>query len=266
MAETIFYIYSISNIVSGKKYIGSTVGTSGRWKTHRWQLNSGIHSNEHLQRAWKKYGKTSFVFDIVEKSFGTKEYKQNLEDIYIEKFNTRNPDFGYNINAANLTGNVMKDETRNKISKALTNHPKKCKKIIQYDIFTGKFIKEWPSSMEIKRVFGGSNGGYLLCCKHKSAYQSVKGFGWAFPDEYFSKQESDWARPEYIPHFKVPGNKRAIIGTMKNGKTIRFDTITEGAKFFGCKPGFLQRAVQFQGGYGRKSYKKHTWKYADMEN
>ena len=265
MAETNFYIYSITNTLDGKKYIGSTTSTTNRWKKHRWQLNRGIHANCHLQRAWNKYKKESFVFEIIDVKFGTTEEKKKTEDLYIEKFNTLDENFGYNMNSANLIAGNLKDETKRKISKSLINNPKICKKIVQYDIFTGNFIKEWPSSMEIKRSLGGSNGGYLKCCKHNSSFQSVKGFGWAFFDEYFSKNEIEWAKPDYISHFKVMGNKRSILGRhLITGREIKFDTITNGSKFFGCTPRVLQRAVQFQGTRGRKSYKGYSWEYSDI--
>lgn len=58
-------IYEIRNLVSLKKYIGSSKDIKRRWSRHRTQLNKGQHSNRHLQNAYYKYGCDSFEWVIV---------------------------------------------------------------------------------------------------------------------------------------------------------------------------------------------------------
>lgn len=58
-------IYRILNTVSGDSYVGSSCAIDKRWAKHRKRLDKGEHENERLQRAWLKYGKTSFVFEVV---------------------------------------------------------------------------------------------------------------------------------------------------------------------------------------------------------
>lgn len=256
-----FFIYTITNHLTGKVYVGSTTSVQNRWKKHRWQLRSGIHPNEYLQRAWLKDGESNFKFGIISESFGTKFDKQSLEDFHIEKFDTRNPLFGYNLKSANLTDVSLPMVTRQKISAALTNNPKKCQKIVQYEVLTGKFIREWPSSMEIKRSMG-SQSGVIQCCLKNPKYQSVMGFGWAYASEYYRFDISRFAKPNYIPHFKTENRYRRIRGTaLKTQTMVEFNSITEGAKRLNVSVKCLQRAVQFQGKYGRKSYKGYIWEY-----
>jgi group I intron endonuclease len=59
-------IYSITNRENGRQYIGSAIDIQRRWDWHVSRLNNGKHDNEHLQRAWKKYGQGVFVFAVVE--------------------------------------------------------------------------------------------------------------------------------------------------------------------------------------------------------
>jgi group I intron endonuclease len=47
-------------------YVGSSKDIHRRWKEHVRELNKGIHHSPHLQRAWDKYGRSDFVFEIVE--------------------------------------------------------------------------------------------------------------------------------------------------------------------------------------------------------
>jgi group I intron endonuclease len=59
-------IYCIKNVVTGKMYIGSSINIEGRWKQHRYQLNTNRHENHYLQHSWNKHGEGSFEFSILE--------------------------------------------------------------------------------------------------------------------------------------------------------------------------------------------------------
>lgn len=64
--EVISGIYEIENLVNGNKYVGSSKDIYERWVQHQRELRKEKHYNEHLQRAWKKYGEDNFVFRILE--------------------------------------------------------------------------------------------------------------------------------------------------------------------------------------------------------
>lgn len=64
--DTLAIIYKIKNIVSNKCYIGSSVDGKKRWVGHKRDLKLEKHHNQHLQRAWNKYGSENFSFEILE--------------------------------------------------------------------------------------------------------------------------------------------------------------------------------------------------------
>ncbi|MBT9788673.1 hypothetical protein GPK90_04850 [Clostridium sp. MCC344] len=64
--EKLIGVYQIKNVANGKIYIGSSKDIFTRWKQHKAKLNKNAHVNEHLQKAWNKYGENNFIFSIVE--------------------------------------------------------------------------------------------------------------------------------------------------------------------------------------------------------
>jgi len=87
-------IYFILNKVTLKLYIGSAVYFARRRSEHFTRLAKNIHHNEHMQRAYNKYGKEAFDFIIVE--IVPLDKLIELETYYIAKHRTTEEDFGYN--------------------------------------------------------------------------------------------------------------------------------------------------------------------------
>jgi group I intron endonuclease len=59
-------IYKITNIATGRFYIGSTNNLKRRWAHHRGLLKNKKHHNSYLQHSYNKHGKENFVFEIIE--------------------------------------------------------------------------------------------------------------------------------------------------------------------------------------------------------
>lgn len=80
-------IYWIRNKVNGKRYIGSSNKIKARWKGHRRTLNQDEwHENPYLQRAWNKYGETTFEFEIVEVVKGSRDAAYDREQEYLDEW------------------------------------------------------------------------------------------------------------------------------------------------------------------------------------
>ncbi len=64
--EIISGVYEIVNVKNDHRYVGSSKDIYGRWVQHKNELKKNKHCNQHLQRAWNKYGEESFEFSILE--------------------------------------------------------------------------------------------------------------------------------------------------------------------------------------------------------
>ena len=59
-------IYIIANKLTGKCYVGSSVDIVRRWKRHDYELRSGKHHSQKLQRSYAKCGESAFYYSVVE--------------------------------------------------------------------------------------------------------------------------------------------------------------------------------------------------------
>ncbi len=117
-------IYTITNLINNKIYVGSSISISSRLKNHLNCLKSNIHRNKHLQRAFIKYGEENFRFELLEEC--GKDYCLSSEQYWMNMLNSYNMKYGYNIlpNSSNSSGYKHDDKTREYLSKIkLGNNP-----------------------------------------------------------------------------------------------------------------------------------------------
>lgn len=87
-------IYKITNIQTGKIYIGSALDVDRRFYHHKNDLKCRKHRNRYLQCAWDKYGEESFSFELLD--LCDKDERFRLEAEYIIKSKSNDRRFGYN--------------------------------------------------------------------------------------------------------------------------------------------------------------------------
>lgn len=59
-------IYKITCTGNDKIYIGSSINIGKRFSSHRRDLERGRHGNQYLMNSYKKYGRDSLVYEMVE--------------------------------------------------------------------------------------------------------------------------------------------------------------------------------------------------------
>lgn len=111
------YIYQIKNIENDKVYVGQTIQAPKQRKfKHLSDLRKGKHHNAHLQRAYDKYGESSFSFTVLS-WFNSQKELDNAEKHYISLFECLNKEKGYNLTEGG-SGGKLSPETKEKLSKS----------------------------------------------------------------------------------------------------------------------------------------------------
>ena len=112
--EKICGVYSITNMISNKRYIGQSVDIYTRWHNHKSALRNNRHYNEHLQSAWNTYGEENFIFEVLE--ICDVDKIDDMEQYYITLFDCMNNTFGYNCESGGHSNRVFSEESRKKMS------------------------------------------------------------------------------------------------------------------------------------------------------
>ena len=170
-----YKVYMHRNKTNNKVYVGITLQPVNE----RWRNGTNYYGNEYFSRAIKKYGWDGFEHIILFDNL-TKEEAENKEIELINKYNSTNRNYGYNIEKGGNTSGKHSEETLRKMSesqKGGLNHT--AKRVI---CLNTKEIFDCIADCE--KIYG-HNVGY--CCRKKSNYTLNKNkerMYFMFMDEY----------------------------------------------------------------------------------
>lgn len=118
--QPIIGVYRISNISTGRYYIGYSINIERRFSVHRSKLKQNCHDNIFLQRAYNLDGENQFKYEIIH-ICNTEEEAKGIELQYLTDLSIRN--MLYNLNYNNSGGDLLsnhpdKEAIREKILKS----------------------------------------------------------------------------------------------------------------------------------------------------
>lgn len=167
-------IYAIENAINGKRYYGSAVNLRMRKSQHWTLLSLNKHYNQHLQRAWNKYGEDSFSFVVIE--LVEKEFLLSSEQKYID-LNSG----GYNISptANSRLGVKVSEESRQRMSLSRIGKKRSIEsRLKQSESMRGK-PKAWRPSQETRDIWSRQRTGRKASAETRLALSASLRKRWA---------------------------------------------------------------------------------------
>lgn len=192
-------IYTITNILDGKIYVGYSSNYKHRIENHLSSLSLSKHTNEHLQRAVNKYGIENFQIEILEEC--EEKFLTALEHYWCNILNTHNDKYGYNIKPTH-------PDNKSGVSSSRIHK----KGIIQYGV-NGKKIAEFNSIKEATNITKIHH--ISASCKGKRV--SAGGYLWRYSTENLNIIENP---PRVIKNLTKEEVKE-VRRLRKEGKTYR---------------------------------------------
>lgn len=114
-------IYLILNTRNNKRYIGQSVDCLHRLACHKNALIGGYHDNDHLQKAFNKYGKDAFDFSIIE--VAADWLLDVKEAFWINEMGSDDSRYGYNKDSGGKVNRTISEEAKRKMSEAKKGKP-----------------------------------------------------------------------------------------------------------------------------------------------
>lgn len=125
------YLYRITNALDNKIYIGQSNKENERWRQHKYFAKNPEKTGQYIHRAMAKHGVENFIYEVIAVC-KTQEDADQTEAQLIKRYDSRNPNVGYNIapggeSAWNkglppdmqpMYGRIVSEETRKKISES----------------------------------------------------------------------------------------------------------------------------------------------------
>lgn len=117
-ADSLHYLYKITNLLNNKVYIGQTNNPSRRWSQHK-SAAKLIKNNQIITKAIRKNGASNFKFEIIACCL-TQDAANKTEEELICQYGSRNFKIGYNVDSG---GKGVKPSIE--VSKKISNSLKK---------------------------------------------------------------------------------------------------------------------------------------------
>jgi group I intron endonuclease len=218
------YIYTITNLLNYKIYVGQTRNPLHRWSAHKCEVNKN-RLRFPIHKAIAKYGIDNFQFCVIASTITVEEIDK-LEIYWIDQFDSRNNKMGYNLATG---GNVSKGWHHTEESKKKIGDANRGKMVVHSEEWRQQMSKIMSGKVhtkETKAKIGQSNFGMKrseefknkirICKEGKSLTEETKQ---KMSDAKLGKKKSEETKKKMSLAFRMfsPEQELEIVKDKKNG-------------------------------------------------
>ena len=263
-----YCIYKHTNRVNGKIYIGQTYQEPKK----RWQNGLSAYShNEHFYNAIKKYGWNNFDHEILLENLSKEEMKY-WEDYYIEYYESRNPDKGYNIMKGGQVSPfqiLWQDENfRKKISQQQSELMKeRLKDPAERERLRQISIQNWEDHPERRQEYAERMREVMLIRWQDEEYKQARSEDMKrmWQNEDTRKKLIENTKNNAINNWKNPDYRKKICKSVVNIETgLIFESGAAAGRWCGVDRSTITKALKSgkQGGKHPDTQQPLHWRYA----
>lgn len=174
--KNVNYIYSITNTINNKRYIGKTGDPITRKRKHKEMLRSNRHHNKYLQNSYNKNGEDAFAFKVLAELEAHEDWEE-CEKQTIQKLKSMYHQHGYNISEGGEGGASPEMNYNNKIS-----NQARVSDVLQIDMNTLEVVNIFPSINEASKETGVWLSAISASCNRQKMQAS--GYYWVFSEDF----------------------------------------------------------------------------------
>jgi len=250
-------VYTITNIINGKLYVGCSCDIMKRFGDHRSFLRNNSHPNSHIQAAYNKHGKDSLKFEILIEC--CEEFMYSEENFWVNMLNSCNREFGYNLRSTNPERGSFRhsDESKSKISAAGIGRPSSMKGQKHSDESREKMSKSLMG-----RIISVDTIEKRLATRKLNAEKR----GYYLSEEHKRKIGESNRHPKSEEHIASlilsSPNKRPILMYDRDWNFIKeFNSLSDARREVGCAINLISMALKNT----NRSAKGFRFKYKNLE-
>lgn len=178
-------VYMILNIENNKMYIGSTVDSEKRFRSHLNGLRGQYHENRKIQKDFNIYGEECFRFITLCETVSIEE-RLEIEESLIQGMRTF--DIGYNLSLDGRGRYILTEETRKLMSKNNTGESNPFYGKTHSEESKEKISKAASKRIGDKNPFYGKKHTKETLEKIEESFNKLKDSGWENPQKGVPKK------------------------------------------------------------------------------